>query len=149
MQGLHIHLIRYGLIEVLKYVVMCSGLVRWPCIVELHLCSVAMTTGVLACERALGGGMMWPANLIPLGQGEPFSGIRPHELSPEGGTGPESIDFKGTILIFIHSSFSQSRTLQALWGWTLRIKTTAVTTKTILRNLMMILDGLSKQEMIR
>ena len=116
---------------------------------ELHLCSVAMTTGVLACERALGGGMALPANFIPLGQGEPFSGIWPHELGPEGGTGPESIDFKGTILIFIHSSFSPSRTLLALWGWTLRIKTTAVTAKTILTNLMMILVGLSKQEMIR
>ena len=90
---------------------------------ELHLCSVAMTTGVLACERALGGGMALPANFIPLGQGEPFSGIWPHELGPEGGTGPESIDFKGTILIFIHSSFSPSRTLLALWGWILRIKT--------------------------
>ena len=48
-KGLHIQFIAYGLIKVLKYVVM------WR--LELHLFSVAMTTGVLACERALGGGM--------------------------------------------------------------------------------------------
>nr|CAN78465.1 hypothetical protein VITISV_025102 [Vitis vinifera] len=51
-----------------------------------------MTTGVLACERALGGGMALPANFIPLGQGEPFSGIWPHELGPEGGTGDDQIE---------------------------------------------------------
>ena len=66
---------------------------------ELHLCLVAMTTGVLACELAIWGGMAWAANFIPLGSGEPFSGIWPHELGPEGGTGLESIDFKGTIVV--------------------------------------------------
>ena len=86
---------------------------------------------------------------IPLWQGGvPFSGIWLHELLPEGGTGPELRDCKGTNLILIHSSFSPSRTLLALRGWTLRIKTTAVTAKTMLRNLMMILVGLSKEEMI-
>ena len=80
--------------------------------------------------------------------GAPFSGIQLHELLPEGGTGPELRDCKGTNLILIHSSFSPSRTLPALCGWTLRTRTSAVTAKAMLRNLM-IFDGLSKEEMIK
>ena len=84
-----------------------------------------------------GGGLAWPANFIPLWQGgAPFSGIWLHELLPEGGTGPELRDCKGTNLILIHSSFSPSRTLPALCGWTLRTRTSAVTAKAMLRNLM-------------
>ena len=70
---------------------------------------VALTTGVVACGLAGDGGGLLQAGLS--------NGIFPHELGPEGGTGP----------------------LAALCGWTLRRKTSAMTVKTTLRNLMIVL----------
>ena len=103
-------------------------------------CPVAMKNGG-------GGGMAWPANFILLRHGGvPFSGIWLHELLPEGGTGPEFRDCKGTdLILIIHPSFSPSRTLTALCGWTLRKRTTAVTAKTMLRNLIMIFGGVKQR----
>lgn len=107
--------------------------------VKLHLCLVAMTTGEVAGGLGRGGGRAWLAKFLLIMQGGPLPGIRVHGLGAEGETGPACRDCKTIlILFFFHSFFSPLGTLLAWCGWTLRRKTTAVTAKTMVRDLMIL-----------
>ena len=79
------------------------------------------------------------AKFWPVMQGGPLPGIWVHELGAEGETGLACRDWKKLlILFFFHSFFSPVGTPLALCGWTLRRKTIAVTAKTTVRNLMIL-----------
>ena len=79
------------------------------------------------------------AKFWPVMQGGPLPGIWVHELGAEGETGPACRDCKKILIIFFfHSFFSPLGTPLALCGWTLRRKTIAVTAKTTVRNLMIL-----------
>ena len=94
---------------------------------------VALTAGAVACALAGdAGGCL---------QGRPPTGAFSHGFGVEGVTGPIcwGLSERPRLFSIKYSQFIPSRTLVALCGWTLRRNASAMTLKTTLRNLMIVL----------